>query len=74
MLTTLMPVLVAALYEATLCIWLLSFHDGAFEAFSTARVVPRLVEVVKSSTKEKVLSGCKFYFGSRSLDCTLNIG
>jgi V-type H+-transporting ATPase subunit H len=43
------------LYEATLCIWLLSFHDGAVEAFSTARVVPRLVEVVKSSTKEKVV-------------------
>ncbi|KAG0626251.1 hypothetical protein M758_2G114600 [Ceratodon purpureus] len=43
------------LYEATLCIWLLSFHDGAVEAFSTARVVPRLVDVVKSSTKEKVV-------------------
>ena len=50
------------LYEATLCIWLLSFHDGVVEAFSTARVVPRLVEVVKSSTKEKVLRGSIYRF------------
>lgn len=38
-----------------LCIWLLSFYDGAVEAFSTGRVLPRIVEVVKISTKEKVL-------------------
>jgi len=43
------------LYEATLCMWLLSFHDDAVEAFSSGRVLPRLVEVVKSSTKEKVV-------------------
>jgi len=43
------------LYEATLCVWLLSFHDAAIEAFRMARVLPRLVEVVKSSTKEKVV-------------------
>lgn len=54
--------LLQLLYEATLCIWLLSFHDGAVEAFSTGRVVPRLVEVVKTSTKEKVLlNGCTLY-------------
>jgi V-type H+-transporting ATPase subunit H len=43
------------LYEATLCLWLLSFHDDAVEAFSRGRVLPRLVEVVKTSTKEKVV-------------------
>ncbi|XP_024386127.1 probable V-type proton ATPase subunit H [Physcomitrium patens] len=43
------------LYEVTLCIWLLSFVDSAVEAFSSAKVLPRLVEVVKSSTKEKVV-------------------
>ncbi|CAM6042900.1 unnamed protein product [Sphagnum compactum] len=42
------------LYEASLCLWLLSFHEAAIDAFSTSRVVPRLVEVVKTSTKEKV--------------------
>jgi hypothetical protein len=34
--------------------WLLSFHDGAAEAFSTAKVLPQLVEVVKNTAKEKV--------------------
>ncbi|KAG0569971.1 hypothetical protein M758_6G124100 [Ceratodon purpureus] len=43
------------LYEAVLCIWLLSFYDGSVEAFSTGRVLPRLVEIVKISTKEKVV-------------------
>nr|XP_024394630.1 probable V-type proton ATPase subunit H isoform X2 [Physcomitrium patens] len=43
------------LYEALLCIWLLSFYDGVVESFSTARVISRLVEVVKISTKEKVV-------------------
>jgi len=43
------------LYETMLCIWLLSFYDGAVEAFSTGRVLPRIVEVVKISTKEKVV-------------------
>ncbi len=48
------------LYEAVLCIWLLSFYDGAVDAFSTARVLPRLVDVVKLSTKEKVLLDAVF--------------
>lgn len=43
------------LYEATLCIWLLSFYDAAVEAISSARTLPRLVDVAKSSTKEKVV-------------------
>jgi V-type H+-transporting ATPase subunit H len=54
------------LYEASLCLWLLSFHEAAIDAFSTFRVVPRLVEVVKTSTKEKVCTlnfciDCCFY-------------
>jgi V-type H+-transporting ATPase subunit H len=43
------------LYETCLCIWLLSFYDAAVDYLSTTRVMPRLVEVVKSSTKEKVV-------------------
>jgi len=43
------------LYEVTLCTWLLSFQDDAVEAFSSGRVLPHLVEVVKTSTKEKVV-------------------
>ncbi|CAM6100948.1 unnamed protein product [Calypogeia fissa] len=42
------------LYEATLSVWLLTFYDLAVEALTEAKVVPRLVEVVKASTKEKV--------------------
>ncbi|CAL5086283.1 unnamed protein product [Urochloa decumbens] len=43
------------LYETCLCIWLLSFYDAAVDYLSTTRVMPRLVEVVKGSTKEKVV-------------------
>ncbi|RCV13430.1 hypothetical protein SETIT_2G346100v2 [Setaria italica] len=43
------------LYESCLCIWLLSFYDAAVDYLSTTRVMPRLVEVVKGSTKEKVV-------------------
>eukprot|EP00250_Pteridium_aquilinum_P026311 c32822_g1_i1 orf=135-1481(+) len=43
------------LYEATLCMWLLSFNDAAVEAISATHALPRLVEVAKSSTKEKVV-------------------
>lgn len=42
------------LYEATLSVWLLTFYDPAIEALTEAKVVPRLVDVVKASTKEKV--------------------
>lgn len=42
------------LYEATLSVWLLTFYDLAVEALTDAKVVPRLVDVVKASTKEKV--------------------
>ncbi|XP_008800912.2 probable V-type proton ATPase subunit H [Phoenix dactylifera] len=43
------------LYEACLCIWLLSYYDAAVDYLATTRIMPRLVEVVKSSTKEKVV-------------------
>ncbi|GMH13050.1 hypothetical protein Nepgr_014891 [Nepenthes gracilis] len=41
------------LYETCLCIWLLSYYEPAIEYLATSRCVPRLIEVVKSSTKEK---------------------
>nr|CAB3454584.1 unnamed protein product [Digitaria exilis] len=43
------------LYETCLCIWLLSFYDAAVDYLSTTKVIPKLVEVVKGSTKEKVV-------------------
>ncbi|CAI0569421.1 unnamed protein product [Linum tenue] len=43
------------LYETCLCIWLLSFYEPAIEYLATSRTLPRLVEVVRSSTKEKVV-------------------
>ncbi|KAJ7534492.1 hypothetical protein O6H91_13G096900 [Diphasiastrum complanatum] len=43
------------LYEAILCMWLLSFYDAAVDAIAATRAVPRLVEVAKSSIKEKVV-------------------
>ncbi|CAN6458003.1 unnamed protein product [Victoria cruziana] len=43
------------LYETCLCVWLLSYYDAAVDFLATTRAVPRLVEVVKSSTKEKVV-------------------
>ncbi|PIA26328.1 hypothetical protein AQUCO_09500058v1 [Aquilegia coerulea] len=43
------------LYETCLSIWLLSYYEPAVEYLATSRTLPRLVEVVKSSTKEKVV-------------------
>ncbi|XP_074321186.1 V-type proton ATPase subunit H [Silene latifolia] len=43
------------LYETCLCIWLLSYYDPAVEYLATSRCLPRLMDVVKSSTKEKVV-------------------
>ncbi|XP_072997579.1 probable V-type proton ATPase subunit H [Typha latifolia] len=43
------------LYETCLCVWLLSYYDAAVDYLATTRVMPRLVEVVKGSTKEKVV-------------------
>ncbi|CAN1271962.1 V-type proton ATPase subunit H [Linum perenne] len=43
------------LYETCLCIWLLSYYEPAIEYLATSRTLPRLVDVVRSSTKEKVV-------------------
>ncbi|KFK22064.1 hypothetical protein AALP_AAs67360U000100, partial [Arabis alpina] len=43
------------LYETCLCIWLLSYYEPAIEYLATSRTMQRLTEVVKSSTKEKVV-------------------
>ncbi|KAJ8446800.1 hypothetical protein Cgig2_016110 [Carnegiea gigantea] len=43
------------LYETCLCLWLLSFYEPAVEYLATSRSLPRLIEVVKTSTKEKVV-------------------
>ncbi|XP_047327094.1 V-type proton ATPase subunit H [Impatiens glandulifera] len=43
------------LYETCLCIWLLSFYEPAVEYLATSRTIPRLIDVVKGSTKEKVV-------------------
>ncbi|KAL8166227.1 hypothetical protein V2J09_007726 [Rumex salicifolius] len=43
------------LYETCLCIWLLSFYEPGIEYLATSRSLPRLIEVIKSSTKEKVV-------------------
>ncbi|KAL6998032.1 hypothetical protein U1Q18_008156 [Sarracenia purpurea var. burkii] len=43
------------LYETCLCVWLLSYYDLAIEYLATSRALPRLIDVVKGSTKEKVV-------------------
>ncbi|KAI7749563.1 hypothetical protein M8C21_021930 [Ambrosia artemisiifolia] len=43
------------LYETCLCVWLLSFYEPAIEYLATSRALQRLSEVVKGSTKEKVV-------------------
>ncbi|XP_022718618.1 V-type proton ATPase subunit H-like isoform X2 [Durio zibethinus] len=43
------------LYETCLCMWLLSYYEPAVEYLATSRALPRLVDVVRSSTKEKVV-------------------
>eukprot|EP00257_Ricinus_communis_P016917 XP_015575229.1 V-type proton ATPase subunit H [Ricinus communis] len=43
------------LYETCLCVWLLSYYEPAIEYLATSRTLPRLIDVVKSSTKEKVV-------------------
>ncbi|XP_016740887.1 V-type proton ATPase subunit H isoform X2 [Gossypium hirsutum] len=43
------------LYETCLCVWLLSYYEPVIEYLATSRALPRLVDVVRSSTKEKVV-------------------
>ncbi|GBG68832.1 hypothetical protein CBR_g3526 [Chara braunii] len=42
------------LYEAILCVWLLTFYEGAAQQFGSTQVIPGLIDVAKNSTKEKV--------------------
>ncbi|XP_022890055.1 V-type proton ATPase subunit H-like isoform X1 [Olea europaea var. sylvestris] len=43
------------LYETCLCVWLLSYYEPAIEQLGASRALPHLIEVVKGSTKEKVV-------------------
>lgn len=43
------------LYETCLCVWLLSYYEPAIQYLATSMTLPRLIDVVKSSTKEKVV-------------------
>ncbi|KAH7538451.1 hypothetical protein FEM48_Zijuj03G0200700 [Ziziphus jujuba var. spinosa] len=43
------------LYETCLCVWLLSYYEPAIDYLATSRALARLIDVVKSSTKEKVV-------------------
>ncbi|KAG6595144.1 V-type proton ATPase subunit H, partial [Cucurbita argyrosperma subsp. sororia] len=43
------------LYKTCFCVWLLSYYEPAIEFLATSRTLPRLIDVVKSSTKEKVV-------------------
>ncbi|KAM7513806.1 hypothetical protein LguiA_003389 [Lonicera macranthoides] len=43
------------LYETCLCVWLLSYYEPAVEYLATSRALSRLIDVVKGSTKEKVV-------------------
>lgn len=47
--------LVQLLYETCLCVWLLSYYEPAVEYLATSGTLSHLIEVVKSSTKEKVV-------------------
>eukprot|EP00252_Welwitschia_mirabilis_P022949 TRINITY_DN636_c0_g2_i1.p1 TRINITY_DN636_c0_g2~~TRINITY_DN636_c0_g2_i1.p1 ORF type:complete len:454 (-),score=90.49 TRINITY_DN636_c0_g2_i1:226-1587(-) len=49
---------VQLLYETTLCAWLLSFNESAVHALAAHRTLPSLLEVLKSSIKEKVVRVC----------------
>ncbi|ERN17436.1 hypothetical protein AMTR_s00037p00233160 [Amborella trichopoda] len=42
-------------YETCLCIWFLSYYEPAVEYLATTHTLPRLIEVVKISIKEKVV-------------------
>ncbi|KAL4319491.1 hypothetical protein GQ457_18G008410 [Hibiscus cannabinus] len=63
------------LYETCLCVWLLSYYEPAIEYLATSRALLRLVDVVKSSTKEKVSSSNALYpstFGAQMVDLGLS--
>mmetsp|Transcript_17469 Transcript_17469/g.30112 ORF Transcript_17469/g.30112 Transcript_17469/m.30112 type:complete len:470 (-) Transcript_17469:767-2176(-) len=43
------------LYQTIFCIWLLSYYQEAIPAFADAGVVPGLIQLLKTVTKEKVV-------------------
>ncbi|KZV20320.1 V-type proton ATPase subunit H [Dorcoceras hygrometricum] len=43
------------LYETCLCVWLLSYYEPATDYLATTKCLPRLIDVAKGSTKEKVV-------------------
>eukprot|EP00238_Polyblepharides_amylifera_P015406 CAMPEP_0196600698 /NCGR_PEP_ID=MMETSP1081-20130531/95526_1 /TAXON_ID=36882 /ORGANISM="Pyramimonas amylifera, Strain CCMP720" /LENGTH=490 /DNA_ID=CAMNT_0041926549 /DNA_START=95 /DNA_END=1567 /DNA_ORIENTATION=- len=49
------PPQLQVLYEAAVCVWMMSFLPSAAETFFNARALPALVEIAKSVSKEKVV-------------------
>lgn len=43
------------MYEATFCVWLLSFVPSAVDTLVSAQALPALVEIGKAISKEKVV-------------------
>uniref|UniRef100_A0A803NVU6 non-specific serine/threonine protein kinase n=1 Tax=Cannabis sativa TaxID=3483 RepID=A0A803NVU6_CANSA len=42
-------------YETCFCVWLLSYYEPAIEHLATSKALPRLMDVAKNSTAEKVV-------------------
>ncbi|KAF4384670.1 hypothetical protein F8388_003977, partial [Cannabis sativa] len=42
-------------YETCFCVWLLSYYESAIEHLATSKALPRLMDVAKNSTAEKVV-------------------
>lgn len=51
---SLFRLLVQLLYDAVLCLWLLSFNESALEALKPTRAIRALSDVARTSSKEKV--------------------
>src|SRR4051794_14268200 len=46
---------VQLLYQTIYCLWLLSYNGNIAEGMNDTRVIPNLVEILKTATKEKVI-------------------
>jgi len=53
LLLLLRSVRVQLLYDAILCVWLLSFNDRALEALKATKALKNLTDVARTSSKEK---------------------
>ncbi|KAF4385981.1 hypothetical protein G4B88_031116 [Cannabis sativa] len=42
-------------YETCFCVWLLSYYEPAIQHLATSKALPRLMDVAKNSTAEKVV-------------------